>query len=225
MELESNSGHSFLNIGVGTGYLSCIVSQILGPRSQSFGVEIHRDVVQHCLKAIENWRGSLGADDTPFTAAEAPQIIQGNGLEILHQGEARLGFDRIYVGAAITSTDLKNLQQLLAPGGILVAPVEDRLTKIKRLDEFTEHVITGVHFAPLLLKPKKSVVIPAMKWRPELHYLYPHSFQEATKTLLLCSSSAYVQPPKKVNERLNLSSVLPKEIWVYILSFTTKKCK
>jgi len=217
LELEINSCQSFLNIGVGTGYLSCVVSQILGPRSQSFGVEIHSDVVEHCLKAIKTWKNSVN------TVTIEPTIIHGNGLEISNEGESIFGYDRIYVGAAITSTDLRNIQQLLAPGGILIAPVEGRLTKIKRLDEFAEQIITSVNFAPLLAYPKISVAIPALMWRPEYHHLYPKSFQDATRTLLLCSGASFVQPPKKASERLNFSSVLPKEIWVHILSFTTKK--
>lgn len=219
LELETNSCQSFLNIGVGTGYLSCVVSHILGPKSQSFGVEIHSDVVEHCLKAIEKWKCSVNG------VTVEPTIVHGNGLEILNEGESFFGYDRIYVGAAITSIDLQKVQQLLAPGGVLIAPVEGRLTKVKRLDEFTEQIITSVHFAPLLTYPKLSVIIPALKWRPEHHYMYPKSFQNATRTLLLCSGAAFVQPPRKASERRNFSSVLPKEIWVHVLSFTTKKCK
>lgn len=37
LELEENSSTSFLNIGSGTGYLSCIVAEILGPKSLNYG--------------------------------------------------------------------------------------------------------------------------------------------------------------------------------------------
>ncbi len=36
-ELQPESSLSFLNIGSGTGYLSCIVAEILGPKSLNFG--------------------------------------------------------------------------------------------------------------------------------------------------------------------------------------------
>lgn len=37
LELKSNSSLSFLNVGSGTGYLSCIVATILGPHSNNYG--------------------------------------------------------------------------------------------------------------------------------------------------------------------------------------------
>jgi protein-L-isoaspartate O-methyltransferase len=36
-ELEQDSSLSFLNIGSGSGYLSCIVAEILGPKSVNDG--------------------------------------------------------------------------------------------------------------------------------------------------------------------------------------------
>lgn len=38
LDLEPNSSLSFLNIGSGTGYISCIVAEILGPKSLHYGV-------------------------------------------------------------------------------------------------------------------------------------------------------------------------------------------
>mmetsp|Transcript_47456 Transcript_47456/g.143656 ORF Transcript_47456/g.143656 Transcript_47456/m.143656 type:complete len:129 (+) Transcript_47456:194-580(+) len=37
LELTENSSLSFLNVGSGTGYLSCIVAEILGSKSVNFG--------------------------------------------------------------------------------------------------------------------------------------------------------------------------------------------
>lgn len=37
LELPPNSSTSFLNIGSGTGYLSCIVAEVLGAKSINFG--------------------------------------------------------------------------------------------------------------------------------------------------------------------------------------------
>ena len=49
LELRPNSSLSFLNIGCGTGYLTCIVAEILGPTSTHYSVDIHEDVVDHSL--------------------------------------------------------------------------------------------------------------------------------------------------------------------------------
>lgn len=51
------------------------------------------------------------------------QIIKGNGLNILKtKGESVVGFDRIYIGAAVDKEDLAKITKLLSPGGILVGP-------------------------------------------------------------------------------------------------------
>lgn len=57
-------------------------------------------------------------DDTPNI-----HIIRGNGLNILNsEGESVVGYDRIYIGAAVDRTELTNITKLLSPGGILVGP-------------------------------------------------------------------------------------------------------
>jgi len=51
------------------------------------------------------------------------EIIHGNGLHIdADNGEGRIGFDRIYVGASIDRSDLGSFTKLLRPGGILIVP-------------------------------------------------------------------------------------------------------
>eukprot|EP00979_Chaetoceros_neogracilis_P008435 scaffold1872_cov268-Chaetoceros_neogracile.AAC.27 len=127
LEIKPDSSQSFLNIGVGTGYLSALVSIILGPKSQLYGVDIHSAVIDHCREATRVWKESIDEEVAKCF------LFHGNGLSILPEGESRLGFDRIYVGAAIDSSDLPKLQCLLAPGGILVAPVDDRLTQADRI--------------------------------------------------------------------------------------------
>jgi len=217
LEIKPDSSQSFLNIGVGTGYLSALVSIILGPKSQLYGVDIHSAVIDHCREATRVWKESIDEEVAKCF------LFHGNGLSILPEGESRLGFDRIYVGAAIDSSDLPKLQCLLAPGGILVAPVDDRLTQVRRsIDDFTKQTITGVHFSPLLKVPVKSILIPAMKWSPACHLSYPAKFQTSVKSLLLCSTSSYLQPPRVLS---NASSLLPKDVWFHILSFTNRKCK
>ena len=221
LELVPNSRHSFLNLGIGSGYLSCICSHIMGDKSQSFGVDIHSDVLNHCQAAISNWVESIDY------AVATPILYQGNGLELSNEGECRLGFDRIYVGASISPYDLRNIQGFLSPGGILVAPVDDRLVQVKRSsNKFVEKTITAVHFASMLKNPSHSVYIPASKWNVSTHHMYPDAFQSSVKELLLCSRSQYVQPAKKEPVgNVNLACVLPKEVWIHVLSFTHKRCK
>mmetsp|Transcript_19517 Transcript_19517/g.23261 ORF Transcript_19517/g.23261 Transcript_19517/m.23261 type:complete len:563 (-) Transcript_19517:433-2121(-) len=148
LDLRPNSCLSFLNIGAGTGYLSCIAAEILGPRSLNVGVEIQEDVVQHCRTSVSKWRsatmtscgkrraGSMTSNLDIGTIYPPIDIIHGNGLEISSKlGESVTGFDRIYIGAAIEKANLPKIKSLLSQGGILVAPVDDELLKIVRIGQ------------------------------------------------------------------------------------------
>ena len=117
--LEVEPAMSFLNIGSGTGYVSAIVGQLLGPTGSSFGVEIHQETVDHCLASMQRWEdATTGQLQLPYT-----KFIHGNGLQIdVTKGEAAIGFHRIYVGASISNKQLTQLVHLLRVGGVLVGP-------------------------------------------------------------------------------------------------------
>mmetsp|Transcript_38520 Transcript_38520/g.84544 ORF Transcript_38520/g.84544 Transcript_38520/m.84544 type:complete len:333 (-) Transcript_38520:280-1278(-) len=258
LELKQNSTLSFLNIGSGTGYLSAIVAKILGPKSLNFGIEIHQDVIDHCHSSLKAWSSSHG----PTNAARShPRIIRGNGLCISASvGESILGFDRIYIGAAIQRSNLLHISKLLSPGGILVGPVDDNLVKVIRNEEgkhdaslttarrdnssaesgnesdeeegisdgFAVQVLSRVRFASLLRLPTFDTIIPAQAWSPEEHQYFPDAFQKASSEIMMCANSDYVQPlppQPKPEERVNVSAVLPKSLWVEVLSFTHRRCK
>jgi len=230
-ELEENSSGSFLNAGSGSGYLTCLSASIMGPRSSYYCVEIHEDVVQHSTRAIERWKKNYQlAQDISHI-----EIFHGNALEIdAEKGEAALGFDRIYIGAAIGMDDLPQFQQLLKPGGILVGPVEDELLKVVRNhasshnsdDGFTQHIISGVRFAPLITYPSIETVIPARIWSPSVHSQFPDSFRISCKELLLCCNAEFQQPIKpQPTQQPNVASMLPKAIWMEIMSYTHRDCR
>lgn len=195
------------------------------------GVEVHADVIEHCKEAIANWKSECPA------AREIQQIeiIHGNAVELDTQtGECALGFDRIYIGAAIEYHQLALFKRLLKPGGILIGPVEAELIKVVRLqspeynEEFRTEILSAVRFANLLNYPKVTTVIPARVWNPTLHHYYPDDFRESCKALLLCSHAAYnqplpVQPPPE--QKVNASSMLPRALWLEILSYTHRDCK
>jgi hypothetical protein len=97
--------------------------------SHQTGVELHDEVIKHCKESIARWkpntveeRGEICVfrfeDGTPDI-----QVIKGNGLNISNaKGEGVVGFDRIYIGAAVGKADLASITKLLSPGGILVGP-------------------------------------------------------------------------------------------------------
>jgi len=259
LNLIPNSSISFLNVGSGTGYISCIAAQILGKSSLNCGVELHDDVIDHCKSSIAKWKTNTveevnGISVFRFKDSTADiQIIKGNGLNILkNKGESAVGYDRIYIGAAVDKEELANITKLLSPGGILVGPVDDELVKVVRVgtislemedddedtgirgddsslaglnEEFRSQILSGVRFAPLVVSPM-STVIPANVWNPSIQQSYPSAFQFATQQLLMCSNSGLIQPLPQVpsqEERFNASALLPKTIWLEILSYTHRK--
>jgi hypothetical protein len=180
------------------------------------------------------------------------QLIRGNGLNVLKsKGEGVVGFDRIYIGAAVEREDIANITKLLSPNGILVGPVDDELVKVVRVgnislevegdlatneggnsslagldQEFTSQILSGVRFAPLVAKPSMSTVIPANIWNPLTQAGYPSEFKRASKHLLMCSNSEFIQPLPRVpseDERTNVAAMLPKTLWLEILSYTHRK--
>ena len=238
--------------------------------SSPAGVDINKEALVHCQEAVANWHmasstsptstsTSLSSTSKSTSTLPLMHFIHGNGLNIQPDaGESIHGFDRIYAGAAISFSQQKKIQQLLSPGGVMVAPVGDELRKIIRStttflspsatssssstkadvdveidpDEFTTQTISGVHFASLLSMPPKKTILPCAQWSTANHHLYPNSFQKAITTLLLCRNSKALQEPPKPDpvvvlekDCINVSAFLPKEVWLHILSYTTRKCK
>lgn len=231
LELEKNSAISFLNAGSGSGYLTCIAASILGPRSIHYGVDIHKDVIRHSEAAIDAWKRA----HTEGQKIQHIHMIHGNALELQDdKGECALGFDRIYIGAAIETKNLALFKRMLKPGGILVGPVDDELVKVVRSerpavsydDEFTVQVISAVRFAPLVARPAMKTVIPARVWSPEEHMYYPNSFQVACRQVLLCSNAQTDQPTKPLPppKNINAASLIPRALWMEVLSFTHRDC-
>lgn len=83
--------------------------------------------------------------------------------------------------------------------------------------DFSQQVISGVRFAPLLPHPSIPTVLPSRVWSPDLHSSYPESFRKSAKTILLCSRAQAIQPPPN-----NASAALPRALWMEILSYTRR---
>lgn len=245
LELSPSTSMSFLNLGCGTGYLSSLVAEILGPTSRHVGIDVYANVVEHCRNSIRDWREACAL------ALPLMDIIQGNALHIeTDKGEASTGFDRIYMGASVDRRKLPNIVKMLRVGGIFVGPVDDELVKVIRLSEsedenkdssaqlprsirghpptlssdFMLQVISSVRFTPLLNSPEIHTVIPSQIWDPSIHQHFPESFRSSCKEILLCSRAPlYQRPPPEVPlERTNAAAKLPRALWIEILSFTDR---
>lgn len=119
LELEEGSAQSFLNLGSGTGYLSCMVASCMGPAAVHVAVEVSPETITHFHASVARWKAgtNLSKNIPPV------EMIHGNALHIQNNvGEAVTGFDRIYVGSTLERSKLRQIAALLKPGGILVGP-------------------------------------------------------------------------------------------------------
>ncbi|XP_043984183.1 protein-L-isoaspartate O-methyltransferase domain-containing protein 2 [Gambusia affinis] len=150
--LELHPGLSFLNLGSGTGYLSTMVGLILGPFGVNHGVELHADVIEYAYQKLDSFIKTSDSFDK-FEFCE-PSFVVGNCLEIPPESRH---YDRVYCGAGVQKEHEEYMKNLLKVGGILVMPLEEKLTKIIRtgLNSWETKKIISVSFAPLVL-PKHS---------------------------------------------------------------------
>ncbi len=114
--------------------------------------------------------------------------------------------------------------------GIFARRIEDEAEDKDLSDlneEFTSQILSGVRFAPLVMRPSVNTVIPSHVWSPSIQRIYPPEFKCASMQLLMCSNSQLVQPFRlpSIDERINVSAMLPRTIWLEILSYTHRKCE
>jgi hypothetical protein len=81
--------------------------------------------------------------------------------------------------------------------------------------EFSQQVISGVRFTSLTHVSTPPIILPSRVWSPSTHQLYPASFHNSVKTLLLCAQVSYQQS----SSLINLASTLPRVLWLEIFSF------
>ncbi|KAK2885775.1 hypothetical protein Q8A67_016612 [Cirrhinus molitorella] len=151
--LDLQHGLSFLNLGSGTGYLSTMVGLILGPFGVNHGVELHADVVDYAYQKLDHFIKTSDSFDK-FEFCE-PTFVVGNCLEIPPESRQ---YDRVYCGAGVQKEYENYMKNLLKVGGILVLPLEEKLTKITRTSQSSWETkkIIAVTFAPLV-QPKQNV--------------------------------------------------------------------
>jgi hypothetical protein len=113
--------------------------------------------------------------------------------------------------------------------------VDDELVKVVRSprnptmsanyhQEFDEHILSPVRFTAMTKYPALETVIPSRVWNPSIHRCYPENFRLATKEILMCSNARYEQlatpRPSKVQVQVNIAAMLPRVLWMEIMSYT-----
>jgi|Transcript_114024 protein-L-isoaspartate(D-aspartate) O-methyltransferase len=206
-------GMSFLNVGSGTGYFSCIVSEFCGPDAISDGLDIWPETIAHAYESCKK----VGKDHIRFTLGNVYELDVEQGMR----------YDRIYLGACANARS-KYLYRLLEVGGVLIGPFQtgdmQQLRRVVRKTEahFAVEVLHSVQFATLI-EPAPDASLPEctsdgcrasglkgvpfsfalreLPWSPERNLAYPASFREVAQALVLGRPGLQAGPS------------LPSEIW------------
>lgn len=135
-KLEVDRRHKVLEVGTGSGYQTCILSQLC---RRVYTIERYRPLLR---KAEERFRRLRFSNVT---------TLLGDGLK---GWESQAPFDRIILTAAASSVPVQLLDQL-RDGGIMVLPIEtfpgrQELQRIIRTDNgFERESLLPVRFVPL----------------------------------------------------------------------------
>ncbi|CAE7235682.1 PUT1 [Symbiodinium natans] len=210
------AGMSFLNIGSGTGYFSCLVAEVVGECGVNDGLELWPENVSHAQERC----ASLGKHHIEFNVGNVYQLDVNLGMR----------YDRIYIGACACPR-AQYLYSLLEVGGVLVGPFQSghsqQLRRVVRESEahFKIEVLNSVHFASLVEPPATQEisdldapaplgVLPVVglpgvpfsfalrqkPWSVERNWAYPRSFRQVAAVLMQNQASGL--------------GLVPLELWV-----------
>ncbi|CAE7656554.1 PCMTD1 [Symbiodinium sp. CCMP2592] len=202
-------GMSFLNIGSGTGYFSCLVAEVVGECGVNDGLELWPENVVHAQERC----ASLGKYHIEFNVGNVYQLDVNLGMR----------YDRIYIGACACPR-AQYLYSLLEVGGVLVGPFQSghsqQLRRVVRESEahFKIEVLNSVHFASLVEPPATQElsddapaplgVLPVVglpgvpfafalrqkPWSVERNWAYPRSFRQVAAVLMQNQASLGLVP-------------------------------
>jgi len=125
LDLIGKESIDMLNVGSGTGYLSCIISKLLGPTGSVHGIEINPVLVEHANERIQHLPREL-LDSKQLADM---QFVCGSCFQLSHEQK----YDRIYIGAGAKDSMLPYLLSLLNEGGILVGPFDGKFLKVVKI--------------------------------------------------------------------------------------------
>lgn len=135
--LDAQKGQKVLDIGAGSGWVSCLLGKLVGEQGKVFAYEINETVGKMGLENVKKF----GAPNVHYEIADAAD-----------KWKEKEPFDRIHSGAAFEKIP-DDLKKVLKIGGILVAPTKDGyVRKIVRTseDEFNEEKHYGFAFVPFI---------------------------------------------------------------------------
>lgn len=136
--LDVQPGQRVLDVGSGSGWTTALLADLVGPDGMVVGVELEPQLVEFGAANLAKY------DYTWAAIRQSPSDILGAPDEA--------PFDRILVSAE-ASTLPPTLVAQLAVGGVLVIPVQSRMTRVVRDGTAAEDVTVSTHgrysFVPL----------------------------------------------------------------------------
>lgn len=246
--LQLSPGLSFLNIGSGTGYFSCLAGYILQNHGINHGVELHEDLVRFAKERVEEY-----LQFCPAIAHDIcmPKFVAGNCFRVDPSG---CNYDRVYCGAACPPNKVPFILALTKIGGFAIIPCRNKLLKIERVSEtgVKQTCISDVNFAPLVAMPDSDSSLPKLffpkenpKRREKNIRIYPPSnvlvsrgkartllaklraLQEATECLLMSQSLpvafCYVPSQQQVQQYFSKKTKARKHSSVVVTSPVDQK--
>jgi len=143
--LEVKPGQKVLDIGAGSGWVSCLLAHLVGSRGKVFAFEINPVV------------GKFGKEKVLQSGYENISYQIGNAAEKWHLFAP---YDRIYAGAAFKKVP-PELLKMLKINGALVVPLKsgylEKITKESQND-FRKERYFGFAFVPFLETEKKKKI-------------------------------------------------------------------
>lgn len=118
-------GLSFLNIGSGTGYFSCLAGYILQNHGINHGVELHEDLVRFAKGRVEEY-----LQFCPAIAHDIcmPKFVAGNCFRLDPSG---CNYDRVYCGAACPPNKVPLILALTKIGGFAIIPCRNKVWSVQ----------------------------------------------------------------------------------------------
>ncbi|KAL6709526.1 hypothetical protein ACN47E_001461 [Coniothyrium glycines] len=143
-------GAKVLDIGSGSGYLTAVLANLVGPSGSVIGIDHIQPLVDMANRNI-----AKSAEGRQMLDSGQVKFVLGDGRKGWKEGAP---YDAIHVGAAAAEHHQELTEQLKAPGRLFVPVAEGRLQHIYVIDkdekgEIERKKMYGVQYVPLTDAP------------------------------------------------------------------------